>query len=519
MPRPWPTRSGPERHEHVRSETSAPRAHRGSRVAGRRLDGGAAGCRRHAGLALLAALRQPRLLGRPARKPRQRPLVAGARRTGAGAPSPLCRGHAGRGDRPSHTGRPRPHDRLHGARRRPVVDRAPDHRPRRPGAGRAGPRPALRPRPDAALDRAARRWLRRHCRAGPDGASRLDPVATDDGARPDRRRRARGRDRVLRPLARPVVGATARCPRRRDRAGRDHRELALQARRLRQADRLARRRAPFDPHPAGAGASSDRRRRRRAHQLAARGSRRLRELGLPLLLAAGLRLHDVRVAQCGPAAGGRRLARLAAARAGRGAEDAAHPVSRRRRRGCRRARHRLAGGPRRRPPRARRQCGRAPATAGRLRRGRRRHGGGGARRPRRKRAVALGRRRARRGDRGDVATARPGPVGRPRRAAAPRVLEGHGLGRHRPPSARTHRRRTGRRRARPPAGPARAHASRDLRPGLQRAPGHLRAAVWQRRPRRQPVAAAGAGASCPRPIRAWRAPSTRWSSGWAWTDW
>ena len=118
---------------------------------------------------------------------------------------------------------------------------------------------------------------------------------------------------------------------------------------------VQRRRRPVDHHPEGPDLRTDRRDRRGRDHVAAGGTRRRPQLGLPVLLASRRHLRAAGPARGRFQARSRGVARLAAARHSRSAGGAADPVQHRRRAAAARGRAALARRLRRQQPGPHRQ--------------------------------------------------------------------------------------------------------------------------------------------------------------------
>ncbi len=210
---------------------------RGLRPHRRLPDGGARCARRLDRLAVLAELRQRRVLCRPPRHRAERPLAHRAARGRADKPA-LPSQHAHPRDRVRDRGRRRRAHRLHAAARQRVRRGAHRRGPARQGRDAHRADPALRLRQHRAVGAAPRgRHAEGHRRARHDGAAHADPAAR---RRAEERRplhRGEGRARALRHDLRPLAPAAAAGDRP---AGRARGHGGVLARMDRAHDRLRR---------------------------------------------------------------------------------------------------------------------------------------------------------------------------------------------------------------------------------------------------------------------------------------
>ena len=412
-----------------------------------------------------AALRRPERVRRAAGPRRGHVPARPGGHDGPRRP-PLPPGHDDPRDHLGH--RPRLADRPRRAADRPVARhrRALHHAPPRPHR--------LRRRPRAAAHHALRQRLRR----GPDGvrpdlrlraqvrplgvrgrrlqrggrhrrglghqahadhrpARRLRGLARARRDHPARRRHRVRRARVLRSPRPEDLRAGVRPP------GQDRRLLAPVARpRHVPGPPVAPVPAAKRPHAEGPVLLAHRRDDRRRDDVAPRDPGRRAQLGLPLQLGPRQHVHALGPALARLRVGGQRLLLLHAGRrpGGRPAGDVRHPGRARTDRGDARSPQRL----RQRPPRADRQRRLQPASARRVG-----HDAGldlPARqvpRPPARAPLAADQEPRRGGDR-ELAEARQGHLGGPRRRPALHVLEGHVLGRVRPRIAAGHAARVAR---------------------------------------------------------------------------
>ncbi len=366
-----PARKAKRQHHGESAHHASP--HRRLRTRRRRTHGCPHFTRRLGRLALLAPLRFGRLLRRPGRHARSRPLADPPERRGAHHRqlAPLSRRDADPRDRLRMRDRRRHRGRLHAARQRLV--RAGAHRDRqaRPRADADGAGAALRlrlldPLGHAPVARGRHEGDRRprHGGAAHPGAAR--------GREPAHRRRihrARRGTRALLARLRALAPAPAAGARAAVDAGAHREPLARMVLALPDPGPLRGRGAALADHAEGARLRADRRHRGRAHHLAARAHRRHPQLGLPLLLAARRHHHPARADARRLLRRGARLARLAGPRDGRLARADPDHVRHRRRAAPARDGARLAARLPGFEAGADRQQRRQPVAARRVRRG------------------------------------------------------------------------------------------------------------------------------------------------------